>query len=162
MESLSQQLYAFALTILAGVSFGFVFDIYRVVRGIIKPGPINTSLMDLVFWLIVTPVTITYILLANWGELRFYVFIGLGLGVGFYAILLSKAIISLLLWVTGMISGLVGLIISIAVGLLALPISLVQDVAMAVQGRRVNLRHRKPFFKGRLRWKSNLFAFRRK
>ncbi len=38
MESLSTQLYAFGIVMLAGISLGVLFDFFRVIRGLLRPG----------------------------------------------------------------------------------------------------------------------------
>ena len=38
MDSLSVQLYAFAVTLIAGASIGLIFDLYRVIRSRLQPG----------------------------------------------------------------------------------------------------------------------------
>ena len=37
MESLSVQLYAFTITIIAGATTGLLFDLYRLSRGYLRP-----------------------------------------------------------------------------------------------------------------------------
>ena len=55
MESLSAQLYAFGIILLAGLSVGFLVDFYRVLRGILRPGLVSTAILDLMFWALLTP-----------------------------------------------------------------------------------------------------------
>lgn len=80
MEPLGTQLYAFGIVLLAGVNLGLFFDLFRVIRGLLRPGLLATPLLDLLFWALVTPILVLYLILANWGELRGYVVIGLALG----------------------------------------------------------------------------------
>lgn len=61
MDSLSVQLYAFAVTLIAGASIGLIFDLYRVIRSRLQPGAITAAVMDLIFWLVAAPVLIVYL-----------------------------------------------------------------------------------------------------
>lgn len=65
MDSLGVQLYAFAVTLIAGASIGFIFDLYRVLRSWLRPGTLATTVMDLFFWIVLTPVIMIYLLIAN-------------------------------------------------------------------------------------------------
>ncbi len=152
MESLSAQLYAFAITILAGASSGLIFDGYRLLRSVLRPGVWSTAVMDLFFWLVLAPVLTIYLLMANWGELRFYVVIGVVLGLAFYYLLFSHLIIrSLVLFMNSIgkiISGILGILIPIMV----LPVGLIQDIGL---GARARGRGRKKFrIMPALRWQS--------
>lgn len=84
MSSLAGQTYAFLMTIFAGGIIGLLFDVYRVIRSVFQPRQLGTAVWDLVFWIMVTPVLFATLLASNWGELRFYVAIGVGLGLLLY------------------------------------------------------------------------------
>lgn len=89
MESLVGQIRAFAATIVTGAAASFCYDYYRVVRGVFRLKKIGTCLGDLLFWMVTTAVVFLMLLWGNWGELRLYVFIGLGLGALIYFRLFS-------------------------------------------------------------------------
>lgn len=93
MMSLAGQTYAFLMTILAGSIVGLLFDVYRVLRSAFRPKQIATALADLLFWIVVTPTVFALLLAGNWGELRAYVLIGLGLGLLLYFQTLSAVVI---------------------------------------------------------------------
>lgn len=97
MESLAQQTYAFLMTILAGGIVGLLFDAYRVMRSILAPKQLATALTDLLYWIVVTPTVFAMLLAGNWGELRFYVLLGLGIGLLLYFQALSGAVVWLLM-----------------------------------------------------------------
>ena len=128
MESLGTQLYAFGIVLLAGINLGLFFDLFRVIRGLLRPGILSTPLLDLLFWALVTPVLLLYLILANWGELRGYVIIGLALGLFFYRLLLSGMIISFLLWVVQAVRGLLNLLVSFLLWLISFPVLLIQEI----------------------------------
>lgn len=90
MQSLNSQFYAFLVTILAGITIGILFDFYRVIRGMVRPKKVFTYLGDLTFWVISTLVVFFMLLIGNWGELRFYVWVGVLVGITVYLRYLSR------------------------------------------------------------------------
>ena len=99
MDTLAGQIYGFAATIAAGLTLGLFFDLYRLWRRATRPEKVITALSDLLFWVIATPVTYVYLLLGNWAELRFYVFLGLFLGLFLYFTGFSVIVLNVLLTV---------------------------------------------------------------
>lgn len=55
MISLVSQMLAFAVMVATGFMVGCMFDIYRVIRTLTRPRAKGTFIMDLCFWLWVTP-----------------------------------------------------------------------------------------------------------
>ncbi len=96
MVPLLDQFYYFAFTVLIGVVAGFCYDLYRVTRGTLKLRKIGTALGDILFWVVLTGVVFTLLLMGNWGEVRLYVFLGLTLGAVLYLNVLSRSTTSLL------------------------------------------------------------------
>lgn len=88
--SVFNQLIIFFSVIIWGSFIGIIFDIYRSLRQFWRPGKWGTSLGDLVFWLIITLMTYFVLLLVSWGEVRFYVFLGMGIGLVIYLKYFSK------------------------------------------------------------------------
>lgn len=136
METLSAQLYAFGIVLLAGVSLGILFDVFRVLRGLLRPGLLSAPLLDLLFWALFTPLLVLYLLLANWGELRGYVIIGLLLGFFFYKLILSGMIIALLLWVIRWGGTVLNLLVTFLLWLVSLPLLLVQELKFSWRFKR--------------------------
>ncbi len=99
MDTLAGQVYGFAATIAAGLSLGLLFDLYRLWRRATRPQKAVTALSDILFWTVATPVTYFYRLMGNWGELRFYVFLGLLLGLFLYFSVFSVIVINFLITV---------------------------------------------------------------
>ena len=81
---LTGQILAFVITIVTGILLGLLFDCYRVLRGTFNPKAAVTWLTDLLYWLVATAVVFVALVLSNWGELRFYVVIGILSGLGLY------------------------------------------------------------------------------
>lgn len=158
MDSLSMQLYAFAITMLAGASIGLAFDLYRVIRALLRPGTLATILMDLCFWLVLAPVVVVYLLLANWGELRFYVLVGIGIGLAFYYLLISRTVIRLALGLAHLISFVISLICQMVFALLVWPMKLVQDLLLTITA----IRRRRNSFQFSSEWRWRKFNWRGK
>lgn len=148
MEPLGAQLYAFGIVLLAGISLGVLFDLFRVLRGILRPGYLSTPLLDLLFWALLTPILLLYLLLANWGELRGYVFIALFLGFFFYHLLLSTMVTNFLVWVVKVIFGFLNLLVTFLIWLGSFPLLLIQEVKFSWTHR--SSRRLRP----RLRWRN--------
>jgi spore cortex biosynthesis protein YabQ len=154
MQSLTTQVQAFFIVIFAGLFFGALFDSYRVFRGIIRPGTILTPILDLVFWLITTPALFFLLLIGNWGELRFYVFIGLALGLFLYFTVLTHFILTLFLNIATALRGVINLISQIVITVISFPVLLIREIIVTIQdsplGRR--LPWRSSWRRPRLRW----------
>jgi spore cortex biosynthesis protein YabQ len=84
------QVVAFAVTIALGVFIGLASDVFRVIRGTFRPSRRALFFYDLFFWILITVITFLVLLSSNWGEVRAYVFIGLGFGAVIYAVVLSR------------------------------------------------------------------------
>lgn len=84
MDPLRIQALIFLVTVLAGAVIGLVFDVYRTLRGFVKPGELGTTLGDLIFWAVATVLAFALLIATNGGEVRAFVFIGMGIGFGLY------------------------------------------------------------------------------
>ncbi|MFD0674817.1 spore cortex biosynthesis protein YabQ [Cohnella sp. GCM10027633] len=84
--------------ILSGLAMGTVFDVYRVashrfhVARWLLPG------LDVVYWAAATLAVFSLLLDSNHGEVRMYVFLGLGIGVTGYFGLFSRTVAKLSGW----------------------------------------------------------------
>lgn len=94
---LNGQVLTFVMTIVTGMLLGGLFDCYRALRCRFKPKTFMTWLADLLYWLVATVVMFIALVFSNWGELRFYVFIGVLSGLGLYYNWLSVYAIRLFL-----------------------------------------------------------------
>lgn len=90
----SQQVAAFAVTIVTGAFLGIIFDFYRVLSRSLRLRPFFTSVSDLLFWGLATLVIFVVLLASNWGEVRMYVFIGLIGGALLYFRFVSKYVMN--------------------------------------------------------------------
>lgn len=99
--SISQETHILLITICGGILIGFMYDLYRIFRGLFKPKKIATMLQDLVFWVFIFIVAFYVLVFSNEGAIRYYNFLGFALGAGFYGFSLSALVIKgmlFLLW----------------------------------------------------------------
>lgn len=82
--------YYFLVTLMLGGGAGLIFDFYRTCRSFWKPPRKFTFFIDLFFSIFITLLVFLVLLATNWGEVRLYVFIGIGLGWILYNLTLSK------------------------------------------------------------------------
>jgi len=80
----------FLILLTTGWLLGFLFDFYRVLRGMHKPRGIATAVGDLLYWLIATVCTGGALLYSNGGEIRLYIFLALVAGALTYFKMFSR------------------------------------------------------------------------
>ncbi|NBD28074.1 spore cortex biosynthesis protein YabQ [Paenibacillus sp. T1] len=76
--------------LLSGIGMGIVFDGYRVVSDELRISRIWVPIFDLLYWIAATIAVFQVLSSSNHGEVRFYVFLGLLLGIACYYWLFSK------------------------------------------------------------------------
>ncbi|MEK5161375.1 spore cortex biosynthesis protein YabQ [Paenibacillus sp. FSL R5-0527] len=90
----------------SGGIMGIVFDSYRVVSGQFRFPRWSVHALDLVYWAAAALFVFRVLYHSNHGELRFYVFLGLFLGIWIYFLLLSvltERFVLMLIWITNQI-----------------------------------------------------------
>lgn len=99
INSVQTQAYIFLSTLYGGIIIGFIYDLYRIFRYFFRPKKVATFIEDLAFWIIVTLISLYILISSNWGELRGYNFLGFLCGAVLYNKLLSRYIITLLVYI---------------------------------------------------------------
>ncbi len=84
MPSLELELSMFLAMVLTGAGAGVIFDFYGAIPGVSRARGWRRHLYDLFLWIFLAPVVLVGFVLGNWGDLRFYVPLGLVLGLVFY------------------------------------------------------------------------------
>ena len=74
------QFIIFVFSCFLGISLGFMYDIFRIIRIIINPRNIAVFFQDVVYFVVSGFVTFIFILVFNFGESRFYILAGEGIG----------------------------------------------------------------------------------
>lgn len=63
-----------------GIIYCLLYDILRALRRAKKFSDITVAVQDIIYFIIISPITFLYLLAATNGELRFYIFLGIFLG----------------------------------------------------------------------------------
>jgi len=95
--TVENQIYAFLVTVYGGLIIGFVYNIYKVLRNILKVKKFLSDIGDILFWTVSTIIIIYFLYLSNYIEIRFYVFLGFMTGILIYNYLFSEFVTKLLL-----------------------------------------------------------------
>lgn len=88
-----------ALMIASGLILGTVLDIYRVLKNRLQLRGWVVSLIDLLYWTVAAGLVFSLLMWSNWGELRFFIFLGVLTGFGAYYTWLSQGMIQVIRWV---------------------------------------------------------------
>ncbi|SDJ83758.1 spore cortex biosynthesis protein YabQ [Natronincola ferrireducens] len=99
MISTYQEAYILLVTIYGGILIGFIYDLYKIFRGIFNPKKIATLIQDFLFWLIISIVAFYVLIISNQGALRFYNFLGFLIGAIIYSFLLSDIVIRAVIFI---------------------------------------------------------------
>ncbi|MBP2002714.1 spore cortex biosynthesis protein YabQ [Paenibacillus shirakamiensis] len=87
----------------SGAVLGVAFDSYRVVSGQLRFPRWSIHMLDLLYWIVASLFVFRMLYMSNQGQLRFYVFLGLFIGVWVYYLYLSvltERIVVMLMMVT--------------------------------------------------------------
>ena len=87
------ELWIFLWSICGGIALGFVFDIFRIKRRIMKTGKILISVEDLLYWIFAAILFFLTLYLSNEGQMRGFSIIGSILGAVFYLSAISPAVL---------------------------------------------------------------------
>ena len=97
------QSYLFMVFTIVGIVIGIVFDIFRISRKTLKTNDIITSIEDISFWIITGIIIIYSMYVFCDGELRFFMIIGIILGMIMYLLTLSKYVIKMSVFIINII-----------------------------------------------------------
>lgn len=92
---ISNQASLFLIFTIEGIIIGLIFDIFRILRRSFKTADIVTYIEDILFWLITGILILYTIFVFNYGEIRFFMFVGIFLGAMLYMLLISRYIIKI-------------------------------------------------------------------
>ncbi|NLB73447.1 MAG: spore cortex biosynthesis protein YabQ [Firmicutes bacterium] len=91
--TVESQLVGLAVTMVAGVIAGALFDLYRVARWAMRPGKVFTAISDVVFWLFAATMVFRFLLAYSWGEVRFYMLVGFAAGFAVYRAVMGRRVV---------------------------------------------------------------------
>ncbi len=90
---IAQQTWLFLYTVLFGILFAAVYDTLRAFRRAVPHALFLIQLEDIVFWLGVGAASYWLMFSSNYGEIRGFCLLGLGLGTLLYGCTLSRFIV---------------------------------------------------------------------
>jgi len=93
---IGEQLQTFALIVSLGFLIGLIYDFMMVGKNFIRVSRGTQFFIDITFCLVITLMVFIVLLASNWGEVRAYVFIGLGGGALSYKLFFSRTVSKLL------------------------------------------------------------------
>lgn len=92
---ITNQAYLFLIFVVNGLIIGLLFDFFRILRLSFKTKDFVTYIEDIIFWIITGIIVLYSIFAFNNGEIRFFMFLGIALGIVLYITLFSSYIISI-------------------------------------------------------------------
>jgi len=103
MESLLEQFFDLLFAAVIGATVGFIYDLYCLVRNKYRLKGLVSGFGDIVFWIILTVMVFSLLLIGNKGEVRFYILFGIVLGSFLYIRFLSSITVAVTLKISGII-----------------------------------------------------------
>lgn len=100
---MSDQAWLFLWTVVIGLGCGLFYDIIRIFRRLTRHGALLAVLEDLMYWIFVATVVFYIFLNRNYGEIRGFCLLGLGIGMALYFSLLSRYVLKTVMTATGYI-----------------------------------------------------------
>ena len=111
----SNQANLFLIFTLEGITIGLIFDIFRILRKSFKTSDIVTYIEDILFWLITGILLLYTIFVFNYGEIRFFMFVGIFLGAMLYMLLISRYVIKISVTVIEILKKIITFIFKISI-----------------------------------------------
>ncbi len=122
--SFESQALLFLFTVGVGFVIGIIYDVFRIIRKIIKHKNFFTQVEDFIFWVVVTFIMFYLMLNNNYGEIRFFSVGGALLGMLLYFLTLSRIVIPASLT----IANFVGKVIITALNIILFPIKVILKI----------------------------------
>ena len=91
--------YLFLIFTLDGFIIGIFFDLFRILRKSFKTPNIVTYIEDIMFWILTGFLILYSIFIFNNGEVRFFMFLGIVIGIALYILTLSNYLIKISLFI---------------------------------------------------------------
>lgn len=89
------QAYLFFIFIINGILIGILFDFFRILRKSFNTKDFVTYIEDVLFWILIGFSILYFIFVFNNGEIRFFMFVAIGLGVILYMKIFSSVFIKI-------------------------------------------------------------------
>ncbi len=100
---ITNQAYLFLIFALDGAIIGLLFDFFRILRKSFKTKDFVTYIEDIIFWVLTGFLILYSIFIFNNGEIRFFMFLGVLLGIAIYMLMLSSYVIKINVYIISII-----------------------------------------------------------
>jgi len=87
----------FLSALITGITTGFIYDLLRMKRRVLKTRTFFVSVEDVLFWIVSAILVFITAYISNQGEIRLYFFMAMAIGISIYFGLLSR-------WITQIIT----------------------------------------------------------
>lgn len=111
--SMKNQIFIFTYIIGVGFLTGILYDLFRIIRKVIKHSNFFIHIEDIIYWILVTFIVFKFIISKNNGETRLFLIAGVMVGMVLYFYTLSIIFINSILSVLHIIEKVIKTVISI-------------------------------------------------
>ena len=101
----------FLIFIVVGIIISMIFDLFRAIRKVYRTGTLATDVQDIIFWMISGLIMIYSVFVFNYGQIRGYVLLGIGLGSFVYFLTISKFFVIIFTKLINFVAFLIGTIL---------------------------------------------------
>jgi len=119
--SMAGQAWLFLSTLMVGAAIGLFYDVFRIFRKTARHSTLAVQLEDLLFWVAATGLTFYYMLHRNYGEIRVFAVVGVGIGLTLYLATISRLVVKIFVEIINYIKK----VVAVAVKIILIPLKLV-------------------------------------
>lgn len=101
--SITEQALIFLACVISGVLTGILYDFLKVLRITLRLGEKAIFILDSMFWVLSALILFSGLYITSGGELRWFIFLGLVLGLLFYFLTISRPLVFISLYVLRLI-----------------------------------------------------------
>lgn len=105
------QAYIFLIFAIDGIIIGLLFDFFRILRKSFKTSNIMTYIEDIIFWILTGIIVMYSIYVFCDGEIRWFMFVGIAIGLGLYILTFSKYIIKISVKIIDILKSIINIIL---------------------------------------------------
>lgn len=96
---ITNQAYLFLVFTLDGFIIGLFFDFFRILRKSFKTPNLVTYIEDIIFWILTGFLILYSVFTFNNGEIRFFMFLGIAIGIILYMLIISSYLIKITVYI---------------------------------------------------------------
>lgn len=136
-EIVMTQAMLFVTCIFIGIIMGMLYDLIRIFRKIIPHSNWSVQVEDMIYWITCALIGFAILYMHNYGQIRFFVFIGIILGSVFYFCTFSIIFMKFATWLIELIKHMVRTLVHIVsipvkwvIGIIKIPIRMLKRLAL--------------------------------